>query len=97
MPFAAIWLYYERIPALKAERSLQLIEAVSVPHMKAEDRRQVTGQLKRIIQDQYGLPKGRRPIPAELAQRGVSVKKIGRSKTDREMPEPSLDLGEGPG
>ena len=45
------------LPQLQAEQQLRAIEAAVVPHMKAEDAKQVTGRYRRQLEDTTGAKK----------------------------------------
>jgi hypothetical protein len=76
MPMATVQVIYERLPRLKAEHELMLIEANSVVSMKESDRRSV---MQRLMLEISGEPriKARVASPDELARIGIKVVGIG--------------------
>jgi hypothetical protein len=74
MPLAAINVYASKIAAMRAQAMLMMGEAVSVPHMEADDRQAWAERLKDAIGG--GSQDAKPASPAQLALAGITVERV---------------------
>ena len=71
MPFAAIWAFLERLPAVQAEHSHMLAEIETLPWMSELDRSRAIRRWDQELATQDETHAA--PPPALLAEKGVRV------------------------
>ena len=75
MPFAAIDAYLKRLPARQAELKLLLADAVSIPHMKENHRREAQNAWMRTAMVNGGN-EAKPASPAILKMMGIGVRYV---------------------
>ena len=74
MPLAAINAYLDRLPARQAELKLLLSDAVSIPHMKENHRREAQSAWMRAAR--ISMESAQTASPARLKMMGIGVRYV---------------------
>jgi hypothetical protein len=73
LPLTVIPAYIERLPAVKAELTLLLNEAISLAFAKEDDKRREVRRLRGIIEEHQ--PQAKKATPKILQRLGIGVHK----------------------
>jgi hypothetical protein len=76
MPISAIEAYLDRLPARMAEMKLSHADAVSVPHMKEQARKQATNEWMRTANLHTAPRAAKRASPARLKLMGIGFRNV---------------------
>lgn len=75
MPIAAIKEYIRRLPALRAEAELEMIEAAAMPYMQKSKSKAITERLESLIKEKYNI-KPKKATPPLLRRLGINFVKV---------------------